>query len=518
MEGGYARPTLPHGGRLRSPDSAAWRAATLARLCRMEGGYARPTLPHGGRLRSPDSAAWRAATLARLCRMEGGYARPTLPHGGRLRSPDSAAWRAATLARLCRMEGGYARPTLPHGGRLRSPDSAAWRAATLARLCRMEGGYARPTLPHGGRLRSPDSAAWRAATLARLCRTARGTASRIRAGIGTRGTCHRMPCALRQPTVPRAVVTDRGGPLRTGWLWGGNRRSTLACTVASRSPNRATVIGTRSRSLVTIARGGHHGGDTDAAGGRPEHVLGWPPDRIGPPPRSHRRGALVRDGGTRVPPLEAYQAALASVGCTPDRRSTGVTGNAGPAGARRAADGVGRTVSWPTLTRQLLPRRAAKARSAPGTSVGGFSRATASAPSPAPGAAAPPPAERSRAVGTGSPPRPRVRRRSLGHTPAATRCRPRGTGQADEDAHREPSGRRDKAELGSAVQVGQERLERLVPILVGGRTRGCSPDRDDTRPGRRVRQSPSTRSADSTSSAISAWSSLAIRSTASASA
>jgi hypothetical protein len=28
------RPDLPHGGRLRSPDSAAWRAATLARLCR----------------------------------------------------------------------------------------------------------------------------------------------------------------------------------------------------------------------------------------------------------------------------------------------------------------------------------------------------------------------------------------------------------------------------------------------------------------------------------------------------
>jgi hypothetical protein len=48
-----------HGGDhgiTETTGSAAWRAATLARLCRMEGGYARPTLPHGGRLRSPDSA------------------------------------------------------------------------------------------------------------------------------------------------------------------------------------------------------------------------------------------------------------------------------------------------------------------------------------------------------------------------------------------------------------------------------------------------------------------------------
>ena len=31
--------------RLRSPGSAALRAATLARICRVEGGYARPDLP-----------------------------------------------------------------------------------------------------------------------------------------------------------------------------------------------------------------------------------------------------------------------------------------------------------------------------------------------------------------------------------------------------------------------------------------------------------------------------------------
>jgi hypothetical protein len=45
VEGGYARPDLPRGGRLRSPGSAAWRAATLARICRVEGGYARLDLP-----------------------------------------------------------------------------------------------------------------------------------------------------------------------------------------------------------------------------------------------------------------------------------------------------------------------------------------------------------------------------------------------------------------------------------------------------------------------------------------
>ncbi|MFC5042840.1 hypothetical protein [Ornithinimicrobium kibberense] len=57
MEDGYARPTLPRGGRLRSSDFAAWRTATLVRLCRVEDGYARPTLPRGGRLHSSDPVA-----------------------------------------------------------------------------------------------------------------------------------------------------------------------------------------------------------------------------------------------------------------------------------------------------------------------------------------------------------------------------------------------------------------------------------------------------------------------------
>ncbi len=39
------RPNLPLSA---PPDHAAWRAVTLARLCRVEGGYARPDLPLSG--------------------------------------------------------------------------------------------------------------------------------------------------------------------------------------------------------------------------------------------------------------------------------------------------------------------------------------------------------------------------------------------------------------------------------------------------------------------------------------
>jgi hypothetical protein len=44
---------MPRGGRLRSPGSAARRAAALARICRVEGGCARPDLPRSARDAQP---------------------------------------------------------------------------------------------------------------------------------------------------------------------------------------------------------------------------------------------------------------------------------------------------------------------------------------------------------------------------------------------------------------------------------------------------------------------------------
>ena len=75
-EGSTTKPLVEAAPMARGPSD---RSPTNV-LCRGEGGYRRPTLPRGRRLRSPDFAAGTAVMLARLWRGQDGQGPPARHH------------------------------------------------------------------------------------------------------------------------------------------------------------------------------------------------------------------------------------------------------------------------------------------------------------------------------------------------------------------------------------------------------------------------------------------------------